>query len=123
MAMETSWRAGGKNIQDGISLISAVLLFLSPWAFGYSGEAMAARMAWIFAIVVGIMAVAALVRFAEWEEWVTLVLGLCVIAAPWFFGFAAVTPALATFVVLGVVIALASSSELWMVHHPTAMAK
>jgi hypothetical protein len=120
--METSWR-GGKAYQGWISLICAILLFVSPWALGYSADEMAARTAWISAIVIGILSIAALVQFAEWEEWVTFVVGLWLIAAPWIVKFAAVSHALATFVVLGIVVALASLSELWQVHHPTAMAK
>ncbi len=122
MAMETSWR-GGKAYQNWISLICAVVLFVSPWAFGFAADAMAARTAWISAIVIGVLSIAALVQFAEWEEWVTFVVGLWLIASPWIVGFAAVSHALATFVVLGIIVALASLSELWQVHHPAAMAK
>lgn len=32
---------------------------------------------------VGVLAAAALLAFAEWEEWLSLVLGLCLVAAPW----------------------------------------
>ncbi len=41
------------------------------------------------------------------------------IASPWLFGFAATPYAVWTFVVLGAVVALASLSEIWIVHHPT----
>lgn len=123
MAMETSGRGGGRKVQDWIGLACAVVLFVSPWIFGFSAEMMAARTAWISAIVIGVLTIAALVQFAEWEEWVTMILGLWLIVAPWIVGFASVGHALAAFVVLGVIVALASLSELWQVHHPTAMAK
>ncbi len=122
MAMETSWRAG-KNIQDWISLICGALLFVSPWALGFAGDAMAARTAWVGGIVIAILAIIALAQFAEWEEWVTLVVGAAVAISPWVLGFAAVHYALGACVVLGVVVALASISEIWVVHHPEMTAK
>jgi quinol-cytochrome oxidoreductase complex cytochrome b subunit len=121
--MQTSQRTSGWNVQDVLNLIAAVLLFISPWALRYSGDVMAARTAWISAIVIGVFSIAALSQFAEWEEWVTLVLGVWLIVAPWILGFAAISHAVAAFVILGVIVAVLSASELWMVHHPTAMAK
>ena len=69
------------------------------------------------------MAIAALVQFAEWEEWVALIVGVAVAVAPWVFGFAAMHYALAACVVLGVIVALASISEIWVVHHPAITAR
>ena len=66
---------------------------------------------------------AALVQFAEWEEWVTLVVGLAVAASPWVLGFAALHHALAAWVVLGLIVALASITEIWSAHHPAAIAR
>jgi SPW repeat len=54
---------------------------------------------------------------------VTLILGVVIVIAPWLMGFAALNAATGTFVVLGAVIALASISELWTVHHPQALGK
>jgi uncharacterized membrane protein HdeD (DUF308 family) len=122
MTMEASWR-GGKAIQHWINLVCAALLFASPWVFGFAEDLMAARTAWVGGIVIAVMAIAALVQFAEWEEWVSLVAGVLVIVAPWVFGFAAAYYALATCVVLGFIVVLASISEIWTVHHPAMMAK
>lgn len=119
MAMETSWR-GGRSVQDWINLVCGVLLFISPWALGFSREMMAARTAWVGGIVIAVMAIAAMVQFAEWEEWLALIAGVLLIIAPWVLGFAGVHYALATCVVLGLVVALASVSEIWTVHHETA---
>ena len=120
MSMETSWRGGGRNVQDYISLICAVVLFFSPWLFGFSSDDTASRTAWISAIVIGVITIAAIVQFAEWEEWVAMILGLWLIVAPWICGFSGLSHAVTTFVVLGLIIAVASISELWQVHHPTA---
>ena len=123
MSGETLVRGGEKNVQDWISLVCGVLLFISPWALGFVGELAAARTAWVGGIVIAAIAIAALVQFAEWEEWVTLVVGLAVAAAPWVFGFAALHHALAVCVVLGLIVALASVTEIWSVHRPAAVAR
>ena len=101
MAMETSARSGEKNVQDWINLVCGVLLFISPWVLGFSGELMAARTAWVAGIVIGVMAVAAMVQFAEWEEWVALIVGVLVLISPWVLGFAAVYAALGPALCLG----------------------
>src|SRR5271165_6566693 len=117
MPMEMSW-GGGKSVQDWINLVCGVLLFISPWALGFSGDMMAARTAWVGGIVIAAMAIAALVQFAEWEDWVALIAGVLMIVAPWALGFTAMSYAVWTFVELGLIVALASVSEIWMVHHP-----
>ena len=122
MAMETSWRVG-KNIQDWISLICAALLFVSPWVLGFAGDAMAARTAWVGGIVIGVLAILALAQFAEWEEWVALIAGLAVAISPWVLAFYAAPYALAACVILGVIVALASISEIWVVHNPPMTAR
>jgi hypothetical protein len=119
MASQTSLRT---LYQDWVNLACAVLLFISPWVLRFSGDDMAARAAWITGVVVAIFAVAALVRFAEWEEWISLLLGVWMIVAPWVVGFSAIGVAVAAFVVLGIVVALASVSEIWQIRHPHAMA-
>jgi SPW repeat len=71
MPNESSLRGAEKNVQDWISLVCGALLFVSPWALGFAGDLTAARTAWVGGIVIGAMAIAALVQFAEWEEWVS----------------------------------------------------
>ena len=123
MANGTSLRADERNVQDWVNLVCGALLFISPWTLKFSGDLMAARTAWVGGIVIGAMAIAALVQFAEWEEWVALVVGVLVVISPWVLGFAAVHAALWTCVVLGLIVALASISEIWIVHHPAVTAK
>ena len=83
MANGASLRGGEKNVQDWINLICGVLLFVSPWALGFSDDLMAARTAWVGGVVIFVMGAAALMQFAEWEEWVALIVGALVISAPW----------------------------------------
>src|SRR5208282_3928610 len=123
MANGASLRGGEKNVQDWINLVCGVLLFISPWALRFSGDVVAARTAWIGGVVIFVMAVAALVQFAEWEEWVALIVGALVVIAPWVLGFAAVHAAVWSCVVLGIIVVLASIWELWSVHHPAITAR
>ena len=117
MPMETSWR-GGKNVQDIVNLACGVLLFASPWTLGFATDVLAARTAWVGGFVIAVMAIAALVQFAEWEEWVTLVVGVLVAISPWILGFAGEQAALWACVIFGLVVAAASVSEIWIVRHP-----
>ena len=122
MPYETSW-GGGRSIQDWIMLVCGVLLFVAPFAMGFSDDAAAARAAWVGGIVIAVMAIAALVQFAEWEDWVALIAGVAMIVAPWALGFAALREAVWTFVILGLITAIASVSEIWMLHSPQHAAR
>jgi hypothetical protein len=117
-----SQKALPAHAQDWVNLVCAVLLFISPWILAFSGDVMATRAAWITGVVVAIFAVAALMQFAEWEEWISALLGVWMIVAPWVVGFASIGLAVAAFVVLGIVVLAASASELWQIRHPHVMA-
>jgi uncharacterized membrane protein HdeD (DUF308 family) len=122
MPIDMSLR-GGRSVQDWIMLVCGVLLFVAPWAMGFAGDMTAARAAWVGGIVIAVMAVAALVQFAEWEDWVALIAGVAMIAAPWALGFSALHGAVWAFVALGLITALASVSEIWMLHSPQHAAR
>jgi len=122
MATEALSHAG-KSVQDWINLVCGVLLFISPWVLGFSGDQAAAWTGWIGGVVIAVMGLAALAQFAEWEDWVALIAGVLMIISPWVLGFAAVSYATWTFVVLGLIVAVASVSEIWMVHNPTVTAR
>lgn len=106
--------------QDWVNLVLAVLLFISPWALGFTEHMHAARTAWVSELVIGFIAIAAIVQFAEWEELLNLLLGVGLIFAPWIVGFSGVVAAMRTHVALGVLIALFSAWELWVVRHETS---
>ena len=117
-----SQKALPAHVQDWVNLVCAVLLFISPWILAFSGDVTATRAAWITGVVVAIFAVAALVQFAEWEEWISALLGVWMIVAPWVVGFSTIGVAVAAFVVLGLVVAIASAAEIWQIRHPHVMA-
>jgi uncharacterized membrane protein HdeD (DUF308 family) len=121
MSMETS-RGTGKSVPDWVTLICGALLFISPWVLAFTVNPAAAWTAWIGGVVIAVMGIAALTQFAEWEDWLALIAGVLMIISPWVLGFVAITYAVWTFVVLGLIVAVASVSEIWMVRHPTVTA-
>lgn len=111
-----------RHIQDWVNLVLAAVLIVSPWALGYDHDLNAARTAWVSGIVIGILAIAAIVKFAEWEEWVSFLFGAWLVAAPWVVNFAGDPSAMRAHVVLGVLVAVVSLWAIWTVHNPTASA-
>ena len=110
------------KLQDWANLVLAVCLFLSPWVLGYALEAAQSWNAWIVGVVLGALAIAALSVFAEWEEWVNLVLGAWLIVSPWVLGFAADRNAVWTDVVIGLLVAVMALWAVWDHRHPHAHA-
>lgn len=81
--------------QDWANLILAIWLFISPWVLQFGGGAVsplgavAAWNAWVLAVIVFLIALSAIGRMQFWQEWLTLILGAWIFAAPWVLGFTA----------------------------------
>ena len=78
--------------QDWANLVLAAWLFVSPWVLQFepgsaTPSAIAAWNDWILAIVIGVFAVAALVKARPWEEWINLIAGAWVFVSPWVLGY------------------------------------
>ena len=114
--LKQKWRK--ESTLDVINLVLGIGLISAPWVFGFTSVEMANRNAWIAGAVIGVTSIAALVSFAEWEEWVNLVLGLWVAISPWALSFNLVISetAVRAQVALGLVIAVLAAVELWMMH-------
>ncbi len=108
----------GTRFQDFANFILGAALFFAPWALGYVDHATAARIAWIGGGIIAVMSLAAIYKFAEWEEWVNLAVAVAVMASPYFFGFGEVMSAVMAHYVIGLLVAALSAWELWSVHHP-----
>jgi SPW repeat len=117
MAGLADFKDTGTRFQDYANFVLGVLLFISPWALGYSDNEMAARTAWTGGLIIGVLSFAAIIKFAEWEEWVNLLVGLAVMASPYVLGFGNVMHAVLAHYVIGVLVVLAAATELWAVHH------
>jgi hypothetical protein len=109
-------RAGGAAARvshDLIKLIVAALLFVAPWLLGYSQAGEAAYIAWISAAIIAAVSIAALVRFAKWEEWVNLALGVWLVLAPLLMHVSQIEMARISYVFAGVFVAVSAAWQLW----------
>lgn len=103
-----------EHAQDWLNLALAVILFVSPWVLGFAGETVAAWTAWGVGVVIAILAAAAIIQFAEWEEWASLALGLLLAAAPWVLGYTNIVAAQWASVLLGLLVAAVAAWEVWV---------
>ncbi|MCW2242522.1 SPW repeat protein [Azospirillum canadense] len=112
-----TWKDRKDNgIVDLVTLLLGAALFLGPWLYGFADQATASWNAWITGAVMVALAAAAIFAFAEWEEWVNLVVGLWAVVAPWALGFAGHSSAMRTHVVVGLAVAVLSAAEGWYFH-------
>ncbi len=110
------WRR--ETILDLYNLVLGGFLFLAPWLFAYAyGVARADD--WVCSAIVAASSLGALLAFAEWEEWVSLIVGLWLMASPWLLGFAH-AKAMPINVGIGLLIAFMSALELWLIHYDSA---
>ena len=102
---------------DVYKLALGAFLFLSPWLFAFINQG-ARTDAWMVGLVLMAASVAALIAFVDLEEWLALVIGLWLIAAPWVLQM----PHTATkvHVSVGLLVTYLAGLELWLVHYDPA---
>jgi hypothetical protein len=113
MSKVVRWRR--ETALDVYNLVLGAFLFVAPWLFSYA-YASAKTDDWISAAIVVASSIAALVAFAEWEEWIGIIVGLWVLVSPWVLGFQHARAA-AVNVAVGLLIAFMSALELWLIHY------
>jgi hypothetical protein len=106
-----AWRRAA--IIDVYNILLATLLALSPWLFAYPQAAMRLD-AWVSSAAVLALALAAIVTYAEWQEWAAVVMGVWLMVSPWVLGFAD-THAMFIDIAIGVLVAYDAALELWVV--------
>jgi hypothetical protein len=111
--------------RDWVMLVLGAWLFLSPWILGFAGgapagaepavagPAAAAWNAWIVGVVITALAIWAIVKFAEWQDWLTGILGVWLVIAPWVLGFSSLTAAAWNQVIVGLLVVALAAWELW----------
>lgn len=96
-----------KRWQDWVGLALGIVMFLSPWLVGFSGETYAAASAWVLGIATAVLFAIALFKPEhQWEEWGSLALAVLLILAPFALGFTAVIGAAYAHWILGALIGL-----------------
>ncbi|QRM30210.1 SPW repeat protein [Microvirga sp. VF16] len=102
-----------------VNLTNAVLggiLFLSPWLLGFSQETWAALNARLSGGIVVLLALLALIRTHDWEEWLNVMAGLWIAGAPWLLWFENVLSARWTHVIIGFCIVAMAAFELYRLY-------
>jgi SPW repeat len=99
---------------DFYTVTFGLFLFVSPWLFAYANEGARIDL-WASGAVIAAMSVAAIIAFADWEEWLNLLLGFWLMVSPWMLGFAH-TGAMHVGIGVGAMVAFVAALELWLVH-------
>ena len=97
---------------DVVNLLLGTILFFSPWLFSLSAGA-PRQVASIIGLFIAVLSIAALAAFAVWEEWLNLIAGLWLVAAPWLLGFED-NNAVIVDVVIGIVVVVLATFEIWL---------
>ena len=111
------WRR--ESALDLYNLALAMFLLISPWLFARANGTAAVDLR-ASGAAIAILSLAAMVAFANWEEWINLLLGLWLIVSPWVLGFAH-TRAMHFSIGVGAAVAFLAALELWLVYdasHP-----
>jgi hypothetical protein len=90
-----------KYWQDSLNLLIGVVLFFSPWLFDFATEQTAALNAHIAGAVIAVVALGTMLSYQAWEEWLSGLLGVWLIIAPWVLGFSGHTTAMFTHIAFG----------------------
>jgi hypothetical protein len=100
------------KICDVVNLLLGTILFFSPWLFSLSAGA-PRQIASTMGLFIAVLSVAALAAFAVWEEWLNLIAGVWLVAAPWLLGFED-SNAVMVDVVIGIVVVVLATFEIWL---------
>jgi hypothetical protein len=79
----------GHPWKDAVNLILGIWLALSPTVLAYVNEDIPALNATVVGVIIAVLATAALLSFARWEEWLNAALGVWLIVSPFLLGYPA----------------------------------
>jgi hypothetical protein len=130
LKLSVSWRRTAMRtvterndaVINAVNVLMGLMLMSSPWVRGFATNRTATWVAGISGLVIAAASLTALLQLLvweeriEWEERVNAVAGLFIIGSPWLFGFAEVTSATWTYVLIGLVVTTLAVVELWRLH-------
>jgi hypothetical protein len=75
-----------ETVPDVYNLFLAAVLFISPWIFKLTNSEGKLDL-WVTSAIIGIVSLAAIIAYRDWEEWINVLMGVWLIASPWLVGF------------------------------------
>ncbi len=93
------------QLPNWFNLILGAWMFLAPWVLVAPAAGLWAWNAWIVGLLLIGVSLLALMKLAEWEEWINLVIGGWLFFTPWIFGYVAVASAAWNAWIVGVLVA------------------
>ena len=106
------WRK--ESVLDLYNLLLAIFLFVSPWLLARASGTAVVDLR-VSGAIIAILSLVAMFAYADWEEWVKLLLGIWLIVSPWLLGFAH-TSAMHYSIGVGLAVAFFSALELFLVY-------
>ena len=106
-----------ETVPDLYNLFLAAVLFVSPWLFRLTNSPGKIDL-WVTGAVIGVVSLAAIIAYRDWEEWLNVLLGLWLIASPWLLGFPH-TRAMHLSIGIGVVVVLLALFDLFLHYEKT----
>ncbi|AWN42784.1 SPW repeat protein [Methylobacterium durans] len=103
-------------VLNGLNIILGLILFVTPWYLELGSEAAATRNALVCGGTIALIALLAISKSYDWEEYLNLAIGLWVAAAPWVLGFATIQYAMWIHVAVGLAVAALAAYELWRLY-------
>ena len=85
----SKWRS--ESILDIYNLCFAAFLLVSPWIFAYAQKNARIDIL-VSSAAVAVTAISAIIAYANWKEWLNVLLGTWLIVSPWVLGFAHTRP-------------------------------
>jgi hypothetical protein len=113
---KSKWRS--ESILDIYNLSFAAFLFISPWLFAYAQENAKIDIL-VSSAAVAVTAISAILAYANWKEWLNVLLGAWLVVSPWVLGFAH-TRAMHFSIGIGIAVAFMAVTELLVVTYPSA---
>ena len=108
--------------RDSANFVLGLWLLASPFALGYMDVSFAMWNAFAFGAIIAVSALAALIAFHEWEEWVSAAFGVWLIVSPWVLGFTVSAFATWNHAIVGFLVAAMAGWTIWRSRehgHPT----
>jgi hypothetical protein len=101
--------------QVWLTALLGLWVFLSPWIFANADSTVVAPLTngaewnlWVVGAAVILLSVVAAIAYQAWEEWLTALLGIWLVASPWIFSFSDATAITWSTILSGAAITLVS---------------